>query len=360
MTRHTPCFSRFARVLALFALGALLSLPGPLASTPAGANPIDSRVFPVLKRAAVVTDEIVRIGDLIDHAGKLAEVPIFRAPEIGTSGSVSTQDILDAVRPYHLFRLDVADINTVEVTRAGRSITPSEIKARILRTFAGQHGLGEAQQLTLSVDRDVRSFTVEPGVTAELQVVQSNFEPRTGRFDITLELPGSAIARRAPLHFTGSIAERVEVVALARSLQRGDIIKPSDLVVERRQKSETPIDGLGSGDSVTGLAARKNLRAGQVLRQSDLMKPELVKRDDIVTLIYEAPGILLTTRGKATETGAEGDLISAINLQSKRPVQGIVTGAGQIKLIATTSRLITASISNDRAALAQDASGRGE
>lgn len=357
MTRQTLCFSRFAGVLAL---SALLALPGSLASTPAGANPVDSRAFPVLKRAAVVTNEIVRIGDLIDHAGPLAEVPIFRAPEIGMTGSVSTQDILDAVRPHHLFRLDVADIAAVEVTRAGRSITPSEIEARILRTFAGKHGLGEAEQLTLSVDRDIRSFTVEPSVTGDLQVVRSNFEPRTGRFDITLELPGSTIARREPLQFTGSIVERVEVVVLARSLQRGDIVKPSDLAIERRRKNETPIDVLVSTNAATGLAARKNFRAGQMLRQSDLTKPELVKRDDIVTLIYEAPGILLTTRGKATESGAEGDLIGAINLQSKRPVQGIVTGPGQIKLIATTSRLITASISNDRAALAQDASRRGE
>lgn len=350
MTRHKPFIARLACALAL--LSALTQT--------AAADASDPRVVPVLKRSVVVAGEIVRIGDLIEHVGPLAEVPIFRAPDIGTTGSVPTQRILEAVRPHHLFRLDVADITAVEVTRAGRSIMSSEIERRILRNFAGHHGLGEPQQLTLSVDREVCSFTVEPGVTADLQVVQSNFDQRTGRFEITFELPGSVIARRVPLHFTGTIVERVEVVVLGRSLQRGDIIKPSDLVIERRPKTETPIDGFAAGEAAVGLAVRKNLRAGQMLRQSELMKPELVKRDDTVTLIYEAPGILLTTRGKATESGAEGDLISAVNLQSKRPVQGVVSGPGQIKLIATTSRLITASISNDRATPAQDAPGRGE
>lgn len=357
MTRHTLCLARVARLIALLLLWLLSA---PFASIHASASATGATVFPVLKRSAVVTDEIVRIGDLIDHAGPLAAVPIFRAPELGMTGSVSTKDILDAVRPHHMFRLDVADITAVEVTRAGRPVTPSEIEARILRAFAGQHGLGEPQQLTLSLDRDIRSFTVEPSVTADLQVVQSSFEPRTGRFDITLEVPGSAIARRAPLHFTGSIVERIEVAVLTRSLQRGDMIKPADLVVEHRRKNETPIDVLTSTDIADRLAVRTNLRAGHMLRRSDLMKPELVKRDETVTLIYEAPGILLTTRGKATESGAEGDLITAINLQSKRPVQGVVTGPGQIKLIATTSRLITASISNDRALPVQNASGRGK
>ncbi len=35
-------------------------------------------------------------------------------------------------------------------------------------------------------------------------------------------------------------------------------------------------------------------------------------------------------RGKAIEAGAEGDIINVINLQSKRTVQGIVTGPGRV------------------------------
>lgn len=42
------------------------------------------------------------------------------------------------------------------------------------------------------------------------------------------------------------------------------------------------------------------------------------------------PGIFLTTRGKALESGAEGDLINVLNPQSKRTVQGVITGPGQI------------------------------
>lgn len=357
MTCREPSFARLAR---LIMLAALLALAVALAPRSAGASAADFDMFPVLKRSAVVTDDIVRIGDLVDNAGALASVPIFRAPDLGMTGHVSTADILDAVRPHHLFRLDVSDIKAVVVTRAGRSITPTEIEARILRAFAGRHGLGVPRQLTLTLDRDIPAVTVEPNVTADLQVIQSNFERRTGRFDITFALPGSVIARRVPLHFTGSIVERVEVVVLSRTLQRGDIVGQSDLAVEQRRKQEVPADALTSADLAAGFAARLNLRAGHLLRQSDLMKPELVKRDETVTLIYEAPGILLTTRGKATEPGAEGDLVTAINLQSKRPVQGVVTGPGQIKLIATTSRLVTASISNVRAALASNASGRAK
>ena len=46
---------------------------------------------------------------------------------------------------------------------------------------------------------------------------------------------------------------------------------------------------------------RRQLRAGQALRTADLAKPDLVQRDDNVTLIYESAGLYLTIRGKAMD-----------------------------------------------------------
>jgi flagella basal body P-ring formation protein FlgA len=61
-----------------------------------------------------------------------------------------------------------------------------------------------------------------------------------------------------------------------------------------------------------------------------LTKPDLVQRNDIVTLTYATPGITLTMRGKALESGAEGDSIAVLNEQTKRTLQGIVTGPGRV------------------------------
>ena len=75
---------------------------------------------------------------------------------------------------------------------------------------------------------------------------------------------------------------------------------------------------------------RRQLRAGQALRVADLAKPDLVQRDQTVTLIYQSAGLYLTIRGKALESGTEGDVVNVLNLQSKRTVSGIVIGRGQV------------------------------
>jgi flagella basal body P-ring formation protein FlgA len=91
---------------------------------------------------------------------------------------------------------------------------------------------------------------------------------------------------------------------------------------------------------VQGFAARANLRPGQPLRNADLMKPELVQRNETVTLYYRVPGITLTVRGKAAEGGAEGDVISVLNEQSKRTVQGVVIGPGRVIISTGSPRLV--------------------
>ena len=74
------------------------------------------------------------------------------------------------------------------------------------------------------------------------------------------------------------------------------------------------------------------------MQVADLAKPDLVQRDQNVTLIYETAGLYLTVRGKAIEDGTEGDVVNVMNLQSKRTVSGTVTGRGQVSITVATPR----------------------
>src|SRR5271155_5511089 len=90
---------------------------------------------PTLRASVTVSGEIVRIGDLVENAGAVADVPIFRAPDLGQTGSVPVDRVLDAVLPHHIIGLDTRGLAEVEVTRASRTITALDIQTRILRAL---------------------------------------------------------------------------------------------------------------------------------------------------------------------------------------------------------------------------------
>jgi flagella basal body P-ring formation protein FlgA len=268
----------------------------------------------------------------------VADAAIFRSPDVGTTGSVSVQQVLDAVQPYHIYLVNTAGLTAVEVTRAGRLLDFADLETRIANAFAGRYGLGEARNLAVTLDVAPRPTTVEASVTSDLVLASAALNPMSGRFEISFEVPGSTIIRK-PLRFTGSVVETVEVAVTTRALPAGAVIRGSDLSVERRPKQKVAGETLGTVHEAIGLALRTAVRAGQPLRRTDLMKPQVVHRDDNVTLVYEVPGIMLTTRGKALEGGAEGDVINVLNVQSKRTIQGTVTGPNRVNILVSTAAL---------------------
>ena len=317
-----------ASVVLLLALGGAVA-----AQTPSSA------AIPALKADVTVTGDIVTIGDLVENAGPVANVPIFRAPDLGTTGAVATDRILDAIRPHQLIGIDTHGLAEVVVTRASRAITTREISARIAQALGGQYGFGNARDIQINFDGDVRTLQVEPNASGELRILALSYDPRTTRFDVTLDMPDSMALQRQPARYSGTAIDTVNAIAVDRPIERGEVLQASDLTTVRRPKAESSAV-LTDGNAAIGLSARHALRPGQALAAADLMKPEIIARNDNVTIVYQVPGITLTLRGQAKDAGALGDTISIVNTESKRVVQAVVSGPDRVTVGPITTQLV--------------------
>jgi flagella basal body P-ring formation protein FlgA len=291
---------------------------------------------PVLRASVTVSGDLVRIGDVIDNAGSAAQIAIYRAPDLGTTGSLPVAQVLTALRAHQVIGVDTRDLKEISITRLARTLEGKDIELQVARALERKNGLGEAANLTLTFDRDVQDIRLEASNTGATVPASVRYEPRNNRFDVTFEIANGGMAAPIKLRFTGTAIETIEAAVLVRGVERNELIKSSDVAIERRPKAEVGGD-VASRDRAVGMQARKQLRAGQALKIADLAKPDLVQRDQSVTLIYESTGLYLTIRGKALEAGTEGDVVNVLNLQSKRTVSGVVTGRGQVSV--STPRL---------------------
>jgi flagellar basal body P-ring formation protein FlgA len=286
---------------------------------------------PVLRSHVQVSADIVRIGDVIDNAGGAAQIAIYRAPDLGTTGSLPVAQVLNTLRTHHVIGVDTRDLKEISVTRLARTLEGKDIELQIARALERRNGLGDAANLSLSFDRDPSDVRLDAGFTGNMQAAIVRYDNRNGRFDVTFEIGNENGAAAAKLRFTGTAIEIVEAAVLARNVDRNEILKSSDVVVERRPKAEVGADA-AARDRTVGMQARRQLRAGQAIRTADLAKPDLVQRDQNVMLVYEAPGVYLTMRGKALDNGTEGDVVNVMNVQSKRTLSGTVIGRGQVSI----------------------------
>lgn len=284
---------------------------------------------PTLRASVTVTSDVVRVGDLIDNAGSAALIPVYRSPDLGTTGALPVAHVLGVLRAKQVIGVMTGDIKEVQVTRLARTLASKDLETAVASALERRFGLGEAANITVTFDRGVSDMRLDASNTGALQPVATRYDARSGRFDVAFEVSNDNNPTPTKLRFTGTAIETVEVAVLTRDIDRADLLKSSDISLERRPKSEVTGEPASRERSI-GMQLRRPMRAGTPIRVADIVKPDFVQRDQSVTVIYQVPGIYLTTRGKAIESGAEGDTVSVLNLQTKRTLTGIVTGRGQV------------------------------
>ena len=185
----------------------------------------------------------------------------------------------------------------------------------------------DASDLSLTLDQAHPKLALAASSEQAPMVTDLAFDTRSRRFSASLVAPQGGVT-----HVSGSYVETILTPVLKRAVQRGDVVQTDDIVFERRDREtfgdESPI----SAKLAVGRVARVALRTGAVLRDRDLAKQILVERNMPVSMTLESGGLQLTLKGKAMDSGALGDVVSVQNLNSKRTLQGVVTGPGQARI----------------------------
>jgi flagella basal body P-ring formation protein FlgA len=136
---------------------------------------------------------------------------------------------------------------------------------------------------------------------------------------------------------------QVELIVPAHDIARGTAIEDDDLTT-KLVPALTTGTFIRDAQDVVGREAKRALRTGEFIRTSDLKRPTIVTKGSTVTMIFEVPGIALTSVGRALAEGGEGDTIAVLNPTSYRQVSAIITGPGTVRVGAVTTTKTAAEV----------------
>jgi flagella basal body P-ring formation protein FlgA len=291
----------------------------------------------VLRSNITVSSDIVRIGDLFDNAAGAADVPIFRSPSPGRSGFLTARRVSYAVRNFGLDWNNPYRISEIAVYRDGRQIPLSEIedaiKARIEQLDANK----QAADLDLAFDTTPAPFIVPSNAGDEITLLHADFEARSGRFVAVITTSGKS-AGTIQRKFTGRAIDVVSAPILSRSVARGGRITGEDVTMTRMPRSSVPTNALFESSDVVGMIATRPLHSGAVVRARDVERPRVVGKSELVTVVYIVPGLQLTAKAQALESGSKGDVVTIMNPRSKRVFEAVVTGPGTVSAVLSAPR----------------------
>jgi flagellar basal body P-ring formation protein FlgA len=282
-----------------------------------------------LKAEVQVDGDTVRLGHLIEGLEQGADIAVFRAPAPGARGTIRAERILAAAREMGVEGVDPGALRSISITRRGRTISRSDLQDLIARTLVERGAKGD---LDVVLDDQHTARTIDVARTEALKVMNVVRDTANGRFEAKVALAGEASGETWVL--TGSVIETREIAVPASDLERGDAVQAKDLILIRRPAHQIGSDILAGISDLVGMVPRRTLRAGEMVHQNDLAKPILVEKNQLVMVIYAAKGLNLQMRGRAQASAAMGEAVRVQNPQSKRMVEGLVTGPGVVTILS--------------------------
>jgi flagellar basal body P-ring formation protein FlgA len=182
-----------------------------------------------------------------------------------------------------------------------------------------------------------------PGVSVEVVAIDDRLklprctEPLTATSDGPLANGRGTVSVSCPAERSWKLfvpvrtAHDVDVVVASSSVQRGHVLGPDDLRLERRPSSAVPYQYLTSLDEALGYTVRRTLPSGSVVAPASLEKPEAVRRGAPVTLVTGRAGVTVHGEGVALESAGLGDRIR-VRTPVGRVIEGTVEADSRVRV----------------------------
>ena len=287
--------------------------------------------------AAVTGTSMVLLGDIavpIGHMDQaqwdaLRATPLWEAPpEEGKPLQINRSRLSQALR--QVLGQDVAGRcilpTSLVIQRGGLVFREDDLRNYVVKSLTPQLAAmpGEAELTDFRLPEYIflahsqQRVQLEPGKLAPGRVPL--------RFAVQ-EADGTVLRRVAG---TATLALWLTVPTAAQSMNKGDALTAQSVTfmrVNAGQLRDLPWDGHGGPWQLA-----RAINAGDTILQSDLANQLMVKRGDVVTLIFSRNNLRITTQAQALADGEPGATIPLRNLQTKKQVFGIVKNGNTVEI----------------------------
>lgn len=281
-----------------------------------------------LKNVAIVKGDLLRVGDVFDHADGKADIVIGRAPLPGKDMTLNARTLMRIARSTKVSWTPQSALDQVVVRREATLIDLNTIHSALSDAFLDK---GLDGKLDIVIQNTLPQLVLPQNEEATVDVKTLRYLPQSGTFEAVLVAPSINNPLKT-LTVNGQVHKRIMVPVLSRSLKAGDIISSTDMSYIDVRQRDLPKGALSQIADLQGMAAAKALIAGRPIRNVDIALPRMVDRGEMVTLFYNEGPVSLSIKGKALQNGAQGEMVRIVNLSSNKQLQGMVTGMNQVTI----------------------------
>ncbi len=282
-----------------------------------------------LKQNSVIKDATIKLGDIFYDLPRDEDRVLGAAPRPGQEMVLDARTLLRVALAMDL-SWRPSDVSDHIVLRREASIVTFDQIEEALQTALYDEGVHGDYEIDIPAQH--QQVILPANTPAQVEITRFSIDADRKSFHASLAAP-SAKNPIQHLLITGKISPVLRVPVLSDNLQNGFIIKSSDIEYIKIKERDYTKDTIMDADALIGMTARRIVLADRPIKQSDLIAPQVVERGSLVNLSLRNSIMNITTKAKALENGATGEVIRVVNTTSNQTLQARVTGPGEVVII---------------------------
>ncbi len=152
----------------------------------------------------------------------------------------------------------------------------------------------------------------------------------------TVDAGGLTLRRAVPaghLLLQDDLIDARPVLVARRHLMRGERLDESAFELVERDRRQVPPDHVMTAEGLDHAELIAPLRAGDILRTSQLRRSTVVRKGQLVLLTINRSGVEISVRVEAMEDARMGDQLKLRNPDSGKTLAGVATGQGTARAL---------------------------
>ena len=292
-------------------------------------------VVTIPEKAVVIGEEIF-LGDIAEISGsyedkidELRKLFLGKSPLPKGKKNINVSFIKDCLLKSNFSDVTVIGEKSVEILRDYMEVTPEKIKSIVIDYFNNSD-----QWLDLGGEinavRVNRSVLLSAGnLSWDISLPEN--ASFVGNMPVTVGFMVNGIKER---QITASVDFLVKnkIVVAVKPIPKRSYITAEDIAFKAISVSKDTSRSIRNADELIGMRVKKNILPGEAFTFDILELPTLISRGDNVNIIAETNGLIVSGRGQAKQSGAKGDIIRVLNLDSNRLVHAEVIGNSNVKV----------------------------
>lgn len=283
-----------------------------------------------LRCTAEIDKPAIRLSDLFDKVPTAIDRDIATSPAPGKSYTYDANALNKLAQQYRIDWQAESVADHCVIGRASSQITIEAIGKAVTDKIRSSFKDLDGAQVEAIFDN--RNLIIHLPTDQSPNFTLSNFDydARSQRFksDLVAGIKGSQVVQS----ISGRVAVKRDVPVLLQRLEAKTVIGEADLGWVTMSSERISSDMIISSSALIGKELRRDIAENQPIRTRDIIQPRLVTRGSLVNMLVETPYMRITSQGRSLQDGSMGETVRIANTQSKKVVEGTVTGQGTVKI----------------------------